>query len=310
MSNKHAEFLTTNLLTFFSKLPLWLARWIAQILAWLINTFGLTQTAKVIQLNLQIALPELNAAQRNLLTKKAIHNELTSYLEFFHIWGASTQQNIEKIHRIYNQHLFHEALAAKQGLVLVVPHFGTWEIMNAWVAQFSDMTIMYKPIKNKATNQFVRHARAREQSDLVPTNETGVRQIFKALKQGKTTVILPDHSPNFEAEMISYFNIPLFSSNLSAKLIQKTKAKALFLYAVRNSNLGFDMFIEPIDEKIYNVTANQGTEIIFQQLEDLIRKSPENYHWSYKRFSAHPNLHKIYDMHAEEALAKINQLRS
>ena len=40
----------------------------------------------------------------------------------------------------------------------------------------------------------MREARSREQANLVPTDESGVRQIFKALKQGETTVILPDHT--------------------------------------------------------------------------------------------------------------------
>ena len=38
--------------------------------------------------------------------------------------------------------------------------------------------------------QTVLCARSREQANLVPTDESGVRQIFKALKQGETTVIL------------------------------------------------------------------------------------------------------------------------
>ena len=129
--------------------------------------------------------------------------------------------------------MLHQALAAQKGLVLIVPHFGTWEIMNSYVAQFTEMTIMYKPVKDPGADLFVREARSREGAQLVPTDESGVRQIFKALKQGGTTVILPDHTPKQGGEMIPYFGFPLASSNLSAKLIQKTKAKALLLYAIR-----------------------------------------------------------------------------
>ncbi len=68
--------------------------------------------------------------------------------------------------------------------------------------------------------------------------------------------------------MIPYFGFPLASSNLSAKLIQKTKAKALLLYAIRNDD-GFDMYIEEISESIYQGTANDGTFVIHQAIEDL-----------------------------------------
>jgi KDO2-lipid IV(A) lauroyltransferase len=75
-----------------------------------------------------------------------------------------------------------------------MPHLGTWEVMNAWLSKHTQMTILYKPVKNPDADRFVRDARSRNQANLVPTDESGVRQIFKALKQGGTTVILPDHT--------------------------------------------------------------------------------------------------------------------
>ena len=300
----------SRLLNFVSRQPLTVARFFAKSLAFLVNTLRLSKTSQTIQLNLQIALPELNSQQREQITQQAIRNELTSYFEFFHIWGSSNQKNIQRIHQVHGLELLQEALAAQKGLVLIVPHFGTWEIMNTWIAQYTQMTIMYKPVKNPAADDFVRQARSREQAHLVPTDESGVRQIFKALKQGGTTVILPDHTPNVGGEMIPFFGIPLESSNLSAKLIQKTKAKALFLYALRNTDQGFDMYIEAIDEHIYQCDANAGTAIIHRAIEDLIRRYPTHYHWSYKRYKAHPDLRGVYHKPVQEALADVQAIRT
>ncbi|WP_127472515.1 lysophospholipid acyltransferase family protein, partial [Acinetobacter colistiniresistens] len=268
-----------------------------------------SKLSKIIGLNIQIVFPEMDQQQRQKLTKQAIQNELMSYFEFLSIWGSSNQKNIQRIQKVNGEHYLHEALAEKKGLVLIVPHFGTWEIMNAWVAQYSPMTILYKPVKNPDADQFVRDARSREQAHLVPTDESGVRQIFKALKQGGTTAILPDHTPDHGGDMINYFGIPLASSSLSAKLIQKTKAKALLLYTKRNDQDGFDMYIEPIDPSIYEGTAEDGTLVIHQTLEQLIQRYPEHYHWSYKRFRAHPDLKQIYDIDENKALAKVAEVR-
>ncbi|CAI3138603.1 Lipid A biosynthesis lauroyltransferase [Acinetobacter calcoaceticus] len=298
------------LLKTFSRQPIKFGRFFARMLAGLINTLKITKTSKSIELNLQITLPYLTPQQRIDITQQAIRNELTSYFEFFSIWGSSNSTNIERIHHIEGEHYFHEALAAKKGVVLIVPHFGTWEIMNAWCAQFTAMTILYKPVKNVDADRFVREARSREEANLVPTDETGVRQIFKALKQGETTVILPDHTPNIGGDMINYFGVPLASSNLSAKLIQKTKAKALFLYAIRNENDGFTMYIEPMDEKIYEGSADDGTYVIHQAIEQLIQRYPEHYHWSYKRFKANPALENVYNIDPNEALQIVAKLKA
>ena len=301
---------TYRLLNLVSRQPIQLSRFVAKMLAGLVNHLKISKTSNTIRLNLNIAFPDLPEAEREQICRTAIQNELCSYFEFFSIWGASNEKNISRIHNIYGKEILDEALAAQQGIVLVVPHFGTWEVMNAWLAQYTQMTIMYKPVKNPAADQFVRNARSREQANLVPTDESGVRQIFKALKQGGTTVILPDHTPNVGGDMVPYFGVPLASSNLSAKLIQKTKAKAILLYAIRNITDGFDMHIEAIDDAIYQGTANQGTQVIHQAIEDLIARYPEHYHWSYKRFKANPALNGLYNVPTAEALSRIADLRA
>ena len=310
MTERSSKNSAYGLLKYISRQPLSVSRWIARILALIVNIFKVSKTSDVIRLNLEISLSELSTQERERITRAAIRNELMSYFEFFSIWGSSNQKNIERVHKVIGEDLLHDALAQNKGLVLIVPHFGTWEIMNAYVAQFTSMTIMYKPVKNQAADQFVRAARSREQANLVPTDESGVRQIFKALKQGGTTVILPDHTPNVGGEYIPYFGVPLATSNLSAKLIQKTKARALFLYALRNEDAGFDIHIEAIDEKIYQGDVNQGTGIIINTIENLIQRHPEHYHWSYKRFRAHEDLGNIYKLDHDQALSKVNQLRT
>lgn len=301
---------TTRLLNFFSRRPIRFSRFFARILASVINTFRLGKTANVVRLNVEICMSSLSQDQKNQIVRAAIRNELQSYMEFFSIWGSSNSQNIARIRQVHGAEYFHQAITAQKGVVLLAPHFGTWEIMNAWFAQYTSMTIMYKPIKNPEADHFVRLARSREQATLVPTDETGVKQIFKALKKGGTTVILPDHTPKHGIEMIQYFGLPLASSNLSSKLIQKTKAAAFLVFAIRNETEDFDMFIEPIDSAIYEVSATEGTLIIHKAIEGLLARYPEHGHWSYKRFKANPELRKIYALGHEEAMAKVNKLRA
>ncbi|MFW1951096.1 lysophospholipid acyltransferase family protein [Acinetobacter beijerinckii] len=297
------------LIKLISRQPIKLGRLVAGLVAGLVTRIPLSKISKIIRLNIKIALPNLTETEYQQLSSRAIRNELTSYFEFLSIWGASNEKNINRVQTVVGEQYLYDALAEQKGLVLIVPHFGTWEVMNAWLSQYTQMTILYKPVKNPDADQFVRDARSREQAHLVPTDESGVRQIFKALKQGGTTAILPDHTPDHGGEMIEYFGIPLASSSLSAKLIQKTKAKALLLYAKRNEQDGFDMFIEPIDPRVYEGSAEDGTLVIHQTLEKLIQQYPEHYHWSYKRFSANPALKKIYDIDENNALIKITEIR-
>lgn len=309
MTQSKANSRNYALIKLISRQPIKLGRLVAGLVAGLVTRLPLSKISKIIRLNIKIAFPNLTETEYQQLSARAIRNELTAYFEFLSIWGSANEKNIKRVQTVVGEQYLHDALAEQKGLVLIVPHFGTWEVMNAWLSQYTQMTILYKPVKNPDADQFVRDARSREQAHLVPTDESGVRQIFKALKQGGTTAILPDHTPDHGGEMIEYFGIPLASSSLSAKLIQKTKAKALLIYAKRNEQDGFNMFIEPIDPRIYEGSAEDGTLVIHQTLEKLIRQYPEHYHWSYKRFSANPALKKIYDIDENNALIKIAEIR-
>lgn len=300
---------TTRLLNFFSRRPIRFSRFFAKILGLAVNVFHLSKSSKSIRLNIEICLPYLSTEHKEQIARAAVSNELQSYMEFFSIWGSSNEKNISRIRKITGEQYFHDAMAEEKGIILLAPHFGTWEVMNAWFSQHTKMTIMYKPIRNDDADQFVRAARSRESATLVPTDESGVRQIFKALKSGGTTVILPDHTPKHTSDVINYFGLPLASSNLSAKLIQKTKARALLVYAIRNETEDFDMYIEPMDEKIYQGTATDGTKVIHKAIENLIARYPEHGHWSYKRFKASPELKDIYKIPFEEAVAKVEAVR-
>ena len=122
-------------------------------------------------------------------------------------------------------------------------------------------------------------------------------------------MILPDHTPKHGGELVPWFGVPVESSQLSAKLIQKTGAKALLLYALRNDQAGFEIHIETMPEQIYDRQQN-GTAIIHQQLEQLIRRHPQHYHWSYKRFKANPESKKVYSLPHAESIDLIRSIQS
>jgi KDO2-lipid IV(A) lauroyltransferase len=69
------------------------------------------------------------------------------------------------------------------------------------------------------------------------------------------------------------------------------------------------MYIEPMPESIYQGTANDGTQVIHQEIEKLIQRFPEHYHWSYKRFKANPELRNLYNLPHEQAMQLVAKIR-
>ena len=74
--------------------------------------------------------------------------------------------------------------------------------------------------------------------------------------------------------------------SLFSRLAIKTKVPVFFAYALR-TDTGFDVFFEQSNDQIY---ADMQTSIDYMnsKIQDIVDKAPEQYQWTYKRFSIQP----------------------
>ena len=61
-----------GLLKYISRQPLPVSRWMARILAFIVNSFKVTKTSEVIRLNLEISLSELSNQEREQINRAAV----------------------------------------------------------------------------------------------------------------------------------------------------------------------------------------------------------------------------------------------
>ena len=296
-------------LRWLSKMPLGFLQRLGRTSARLISHIQSASALASVERNLLIAFPQLNSTDRKQLAKQALAAQFQSMLEFVKCWGNTPAFSLNQIKHIEGQHLLTQAIADNKGVILVVPHFGSWEFMNAWLCQFGDMIIMYKPSNNQQLDEFVLQARSRLSATLVPANENGVRQIFRALKQGGVTAILPDHIPEQSGGIYSnFFDCPVLTTTLVSRLAHKTQCAVLQVSCLRQDNHdGFRIMIEPIDEVIRSANLQDSVDGLNASMAQLIARHPVHYHWTYKRFKANPLLASIYSLPEPEVTAQIQR---
>lgn len=280
----------------FSRLPLWFLRYLASVLAFFIVLLPDSSMRRIVQINLKLVYPQLDHINRQRLEQATIRSQCLTAVESIKSWGMPTDYSIRQITQVSGMSVLTEALKNPNGVILVVPHFGTWEMMNAWLSQYTSPVIMYKPSKDAGTDQFMLEARQRLNATLVPTNESGVRQLFKALKQGGVTAILPDHVPHQAGGIISpFFGHATLSSTLVSKLAAKTQCVVLGLSCLRQENgTGFRVLCEALHPDISSRDLQLSVDTLNLEIERMINRAPEQYLWGYKRFKHMPNRANIY----------------
>lgn len=297
----------------FKYIPLPILRSAARFVASLMMHMPNLSIHNSVRRNLLLAYPNLNDEDRKQLHKKIITNQALTSVESIKSWAMPPEWSIKQIHTVHNQQVLMDGLNNPNGMLAIVPHLGSWEVMNAWLNQQGSPTIMYKPVKGKVTNDFVLQGRQRLNATLVPTDATGVKAIFKTLKEGGFSIILPDHTPDPSGGVVvPWFGIEVLSSTLVSKLASKTKCALVGLSCIRRDDgQGFDIHCYELnDNNLYDKDMHVATTALNQQMEALIAVHPEHYMWGYRRFKTIYNIKNAYKLDYDKLVEFRNTLNN
>ncbi|MDK4688329.1 lysophospholipid acyltransferase family protein [Kingella negevensis] len=182
------------------------------------------------------------------------------------------------------------ALDEKQGLLLITPHIGSYDLAGRYISEQLPfpLTAMYKPPKIKVFDEIMQEGRVRGKGQTAPTNLHGVKQVMKALRAGEATIVLPDHVPAPEeggdGVWADFFGKPAFTMTLVAKLAQVKNVKTLFFVGERLPNgEGFALHIAPLSGSL-NGDKTHDARIVNENVEYWVRRFPEQYLFAYNRY--------------------------
>lgn len=218
------------------------------------------------------------------LLPAAVAESGKSIAELPFIWCAPSSR-VLKTAKVENWELVQAALDAKQGVILLTPHLGCFEIIAQAIAARTPLTALYRPPRKEMLKPLLEQARARHNLDLAPANLSGVRILLKTLKKGGAVGLLPDQVPqNGEGVWAKFFGRPAYTMTLPAKLHQMTGATIILSYAERQPHgRGYLVRFAPFAGELSGSAQDQA-RAINAAMEGLIAQCPQQYFWSYHRY--------------------------
>ncbi len=262
--------------------------WINHALAYLVGSilFSINgRESRTTLRNLALCFPEKPSLERRSLARKSLIESAKWIFEAGGIWFRNANWRHAQIVQFSNLELFEEAVADDRGVLLIMPHFGNWELAGLWVGDRTKITCIYRTPKMEDLDQLVRTARkASELSTIVPATARGVKAILKALKRGELTIVLPDQVPVGEGGIYApFFGIPVYTQTLVHNLVRKTSPIVLQVYA-RRQGRKFELGFMQLGEQIYSKDARSSAAAMNQAIESLCLMDTSQYQWEYKRF--------------------------
>jgi len=251
-----------------------------------------TRARSTALVNIELCFPELSRENQLGLARRSLHETAKTFVEMAAIWHWSTTKLKQTIIHVDGQDCLDKALAAGQGVIILAPHYGQWEVLNAYVGQHYPLTALYRPPKLSALEPVIRDARQRFGSQLVPTSRQGVKQLFAALRASQMIGILPDQEPTKQhgaGVFAPFFSVPAWSMTLLSRLAYKSQAQVVIAGARRLAGgEGYALSFFRLDERIRAEDLSVSVGYLNQAVETLARQCPAQYQWSYKRFKTRP----------------------
>ncbi len=239
--------------------------------------------------NIEACFPDLSTLEQQDLVLKSLQATATVAMETPAVWFRGDKWLDRAVLGVENAELFEQAVQSERGVILLVPHFGNWELAGFWCARHRGITAMYRPPRMEFLDGLVRKVRkGTGDNKLVPANPRGVLAVVQALSKGGMTMVLPDQQPDIKSGIFSpFFGHPALTVSLINRLIVKTDPLVLIAYARRVDNGHIVGFCEP-EEEIYSADPQISVDAMNRSIEALAKTAPEQYQWEYKRFRTQP----------------------
>lgn len=265
-----------------ARLPLaWLHRAGAG-LGWLIYRLS-PRYAMRLRDNLRTSGVWADEADYRRLLRASIAEAGKGLLEIVKIWFAPAEA-VSALVACKSWAVAEQALDEGRGLIFLTPHLGCFEASAFYGAQRVPLTILYRPPRLAWLEPLMTAGRARGRASLAPADVRGVRMLYKALRKGEAVGVLPDQAPGAgEGVWVGFFGKPAYTMTLVTRLQRATGAAVILAFAERlPRGAGYELHLERLP------AADLDERALNRAIEDLVRRRPEQYLWSYNRYKIPP----------------------
>ena len=282
------SFLFIGLLGVLAFLPLSVSRAAGSLLGLMLYQSN-KKRRHIARVNIGLCFPDLSVRE----TKKMLANhfklvgqELTDAA--FLAWAS--ENRIKKKTRITGLDMYRSYLEKKKNIILLAPHLLGTNFGASVLSHERPVLAMAKGQKDPVFNWLLVKARTRFGGRPFGRHK-GMRAIVKGIKAGVPSFYFPDEDFGTKASTFApFFNVPAATLTTLGRLATLTNAIVIpcFAYLLPGGK-GYEIVLEPPLENFPEGDRVRDAIRMNEAIEKGIRKMPEQYMWTLKRFKTRPD---------------------
>jgi Kdo2-lipid IVA lauroyltransferase/acyltransferase len=288
-------YLLYGFLYLISLLPFFILYGISDFL-FLVAYYAVGYRKKIVMGNLAIAFPDKSITERKKIARKFYSNFIDTLIESIKMLSLS-ESNFDK--RCTVDIASSNVLATKgNNIHFHSGHQMNWEYAN-WVfaKKLSVPWVgIYMPISNKAVNKVFYDLRSKYKTVLVSTKEFKSR-MHEVFRSQYSLALAADQNPGVlgNAYWLNFFSRPAPFVTGPDKGAIKNNAAVVFVRFVKTKRGHYHFETKIIVENAGGMKEGELTILYRDFLEETIRRNPDNYLWSHRRWK-----HEFTDQHQSQ----------
>lgn len=253
-------------------------------LAWRIDREHRRIALKNIELAVGLAV---NKSQSQKLVKMVYLNLGRSMAEFFYMPRVK-RSYLEGYVHIEGKEILDSALAQGKGVILVLGHFGNWELNNAiyGLLGYPITAVAFKqnnPLTDKVINQYRQCQGVRVIYDQTPYSE-----LAAILRKGQILALVADQDAGSHGVFVDFLGRPASTAKGPAVLALRTGAPLIVSLLIRQKNnchhLIFKGPLKIVRSGEFKNDLWLNTRSWSRVIEDSIRDYPDQWFWLHRRW--------------------------
>jgi Kdo2-lipid IVA lauroyltransferase/acyltransferase len=273
-------------------MPRGIARWFAGGLTWAVY-HGLGRLRRVGQRNLELALPDVPASERDKILR-GVYRHLGWQLVEFCRMSRYTPQNTKGWIRTEGLEHYLAAQARGKGVLVLTGHLGAWELSSFYHSLMGHpMGLVIRRLDNRKLDDFVNDIRCLHGNRVLHKDDFA-RGLLTAMRAGETVGILMDTNMTPpQGEFVRFFGLQACTASGLARVALKTGAAVLPGFMVWEPaerkyvlHFGPELRFAQSDDSDADVLAL--TQQCNDSLESWIRRYPDQWLWIHRRWKTRP----------------------
>lgn len=272
-------------LTQIAKLPFWVIYLMADIL-YLVVYYIVGYRKEVVIQNLKNSFPEKDEKEIKNISKKFFHHFSDLTLETVKTHKMSEKdfskkmvvKNADAVNRFFDQ---------GKSVVVLTMHYGNWEWSNILSTyQKHQILAVYKPLHNLQFDQFMNNTRRKFGAETIKDSLT-LRTVIDKRKKNEPVFIwlAADQTPPvFHKYWMTFLNQDALFFSGPAFVSRRFNHPVFFQKIEKVGRGKYETSFELLFENPADVSEVAIMKSYIAKMEEIIRKEPEYYLWSHKRW--------------------------